>query len=74
MNIDEKLALVRKALEMGAYIEVKFHNAENEDSAKNITSDLNGFVQEPFKFMERNGSRWYQSYDYKNKVEAVVYF
>ena len=74
MSIDEKLTIVRKALEMGAYVEVKFHGLESEEEALNITADLKELVKEPFEKEAVNGSCWFQSNDFENKVEAVVYF
>jgi hypothetical protein len=74
MNMDEKLAFVRKALEMGAGVYVNFHHIENEDKAKEMGSELESLIKAPFELSENNGIHWYSAENYDEKLEAAVFY
>jgi multidrug resistance efflux pump len=60
MNIEQKLAYLRKVLEMGADVQVTFHNARTQEEAKSISSALNELFPQDFnKMADPNSSlRW----------------
>lgn len=74
MTIEEKLAFVRKALEMGAAVDVKFHRVENEDKAKEMGSELESLIKTPFAFWENDGTYWYSAENFEEKLEAAVFY
>jgi hypothetical protein len=69
MNIEQKMAYLRKALEMGADIEVDFHNFRTQEAAENAISTLNEVV--PQEFVKRaskektDSLRWFKATDYE---------
>lgn len=73
MTIDEKLAYLRKALEMGAFVEVKFHRLENEKATKEIITELQPLTL-PFEYWDNQGTHWYQANDRDNKLDTVIFF
>jgi hypothetical protein len=74
MNIEEKLAFVRKALELGAEIEAKFFWAENEEEAKKIGSELEYLIKAPFELDENEGTKWNIAKNRSDKLKTVVFF
>jgi hypothetical protein len=64
MTIEQKLEMLRKAMEMGAHVEVSFHNPKdsytrfNKEQAEEITSEFN---QVDFVPKYHGGSHWFKS-------------
>jgi hypothetical protein len=68
MTNEQKLELLKKALEKGAYIQVSFHWLKEEEDATNIMNEFNL----DYKLLERNGTQWakHQSPNYNFEVIA----
>jgi hypothetical protein len=68
MTIEQKLEIIKKALEKGAYIQVNFHWLKEEEDATNIMNDFNL----DYEIQERNGTQWakHQSPNYDFEVSA----
>jgi hypothetical protein len=74
MSIDEKLAFVRKALEMGANVEVNFHNIKGKKEAKQAAVELS----KPFNLSHRHKSHdntnWYKIKNEDWSLEAAIFY
>lgn len=74
MNMEQKLAYLQKALEMGARIEVKFHFVQGEQKAKEMAATFSEMSGIPAKSSYSNGAFWYNVDDYKNQLETTVFY
>jgi hypothetical protein len=74
MTIDEKLAFVKRALELGAEIEANFFWAKNEEEAKRIGTELEDLIKAPFELDENDGTKWNQAKNRSDKLKSIVFF
>jgi hypothetical protein len=73
MNIEQKMEYIRRALELGATVDVKWYFLEDEDKARELIAN---FEKEtiPFEQKESEKINWFQAYDYKNNINTTVFF
>jgi hypothetical protein len=74
MNIEEKLAFVRKALEMGANVELVFHNVKEEEVAEQVAAELSQLTNLPYQSKANGSTRWFKIDNYDQGVEATVFY
>ncbi|WP_284037430.1 hypothetical protein [Neobacillus sp. 114] len=72
MNIEDKLAYIRKALELGALVEMKFFFIKNQEKAAEIMDNLQPVVQT--EYGSNHGTHWCSADDRDNKLETTIYF
>lgn len=73
LTFEQKMAYVRKALELGANIQVRFHNYLDKDEATKTAFELSDFLQIPVSRRDYNGTHWFSiGEDYS--IETTVYF
>lgn len=76
MTIEQKLELLRKAIEMGADVHVSFHDGPERFSdltkaqAKEIASVMSEFTDIPFKPNFHGTTNWFESKEDKFSVTA----
>lgn len=75
MNIEQKLAFVRRALELGADIDLYFHNIKDKQEAKKTAVELSKEFGLKHRHLSHNDTNWYKLQngdDYS--IEASIYF
>jgi hypothetical protein len=74
MTMEEKLAYVQKAIELGADVELKFHDIREEKEAEKVVAELSEIVSIPFRKSESKGTRWFKIQNNDLSLETVVFF
>lgn len=74
VNIDQSMQYLRKALEMDAYIHVKFHGATSKMAAEEIASDFSQMLNIPYYDDENRGANWFCIKDYQKGVDITVFY
>jgi hypothetical protein len=77
MNIEQKLAFIQKALELGADIDVSFHNIKDKKQAKEIAVDLSKEFGLRHKNESHNGTNWYKlrtTVEYDYSLAASIFY
>ncbi len=72
MNIEKKIAIVRKALENGAAIRMSFDNVIGIGQAEKLIANL-----VPTELMEHNqhkGAQWFSFRDYDAKFDITAFY
>ncbi|MCM3567882.1 hypothetical protein [Neobacillus mesonae] len=72
MNIEDKLAYIRKALELGAKVGINFYFIENKEKAAEIMVELQPAVQ--VEYDSNDGTHWCYADDYDNQLETTVFY
>lgn len=72
MTIDEKVELVRKALEKGANVDISYHEASTKEEAENFMSEMGLSYKEG----EHNGAYWlgFNTGGYDRRVKLSAYY
>jgi hypothetical protein len=73
MNIEQKMEYIRRALELGAHVDVKWYNIEDEDKARDLIADLEKDTV-PFEQKESEKVNWFAAYDYENAINTTIFF
>jgi hypothetical protein len=71
MNIEQKMEYIRRALELGASIDVKWYTIEGEEKARELIANLDTV---PFEQKEVEKTNWFAAYDYKNAINTTIFF
>jgi hypothetical protein len=71
MNIEQKMEYIRKALELGASIDVKWYTIKGEEKAKELIANLDTV---PFEQKESEKVNWFAAYDYENAINTTIFF
>lgn len=74
MNIDQKMEFIRKALEMGADVDVKFYEVFSKQEAEEIAAKFSEMLDVPYEELERDGTRWLRLDDYKKGVHITIFY
>jgi hypothetical protein len=74
MTIDQKLNLIRRALELGANVNVYIHDIETKEEAKEIENKLQPLTSAPFEEEESENNQWLQSQDHENNIGIIVFY
>jgi hypothetical protein len=73
MNIEQKLAYVRRALELGANVELIFHNIK-EEAAEQVAVELSQLTNLPYQSKANGATRWFKIDNYNQGFEATVFY
>lgn len=78
MTIDEKSALLKDALELGAKIDIIFHNCGSKDEAEDITKELQRHFKDDYTHESQDGVRWtsliHENEDEEVEIEVAVFY
>jgi hypothetical protein len=74
MSIEEKMAYVRRALELGASVDLHFHNFRDKESAKKAAMELSELSNLPHRNKSHNGSSWYKIKNEDYSLETSIYY
>ncbi len=59
--MEKKLEVLKRALELGAYIEVNFHDNEDLHQAEQKAKELNEMLGKETKYLNRGKNQWFQA-------------
>lgn len=71
MNIDEQMSYIRKALESGATVDIRFHNIDEEAEALKIAHSFSKLSHVPFKEVNSGIFSWFKI---DGPLETTVFF
>lgn len=74
MNMEQQLAYLQKVLEMGAKIEIKFHNIREEKEAVKTATELSKLVQIPPMGCSHQGTSWIGIGEISNQIRTTVFY
>lgn len=74
MNIEQKMACIRRALEMGARVSINIHHISEKEKAEEVIKMLSDMTHIPYEMLSNNGAQWFQTRDYQNGISAAVFF
>jgi hypothetical protein len=76
VNIEQKLAFIRRAIELGANIEAKFHHIQTEAAASVVAQEMSEFFTDEPERLQHEGTKWFklQDAEFSASVECVVFF
>lgn len=60
LTIDQQMAYIRKALEMGADVDVRFHNINDETEAIKVAYSFSKLSNVPFKEVSGGSFNWFK--------------
>jgi hypothetical protein len=60
MNIEQKMEYIRRALELGANVDISFHNVSTKKEAKRIAVELSNMAGLKHKQTTHDGTHWYK--------------
>lgn len=63
MNIEQKLEYLRKALEAGAYIDVRFHNMHSKKEAESLAVECSKMLNQPITHSSAEFVQWFKIND-----------
>lgn len=72
LNIEQKLDIIRKALEHGARIDLNIHKVIGEEKAKEIIAEI--VEDTDLGYELENNRRWFHQEDRLSDVNVTVYF
>jgi hypothetical protein len=59
--MDNKLAAIKQALEMGAYIEIKFHDNKSDEEAMKNAEVIASQLGKEVVYKSYQGARWFDT-------------
>jgi hypothetical protein len=74
MTIEEKMAYIQKAIEMGADIDVHFHRIIGEEAAEKIANEFSQMLGTPYKREQNTGTYWFKIKDYSKGIDFVTFY
>lgn len=75
MNIDQKLEVIRKALEKGAQVKLHFHQNPTKQEAEEIMEVMGSASGIPVEhYASENGTRWYEACDFNQGMWIVAFY
>lgn len=74
LNIEQKMEYLRKALEMGADIDVKFYNVGNKKDALQTAKELSDFINIPYEQRSREDTNWLRIDSKDWSLRTTVYY
>jgi hypothetical protein len=83
--MEQQLAYIKKCLELGANIEIMFHNfKKDEEEAKKVAMELSKIIDLPVKELSSGNTSWLQtekylyenenSFVYDRKIETTIFY
>lgn len=74
MNIEQKMVLIRRALELGACVDLNLHNCKEESEAKQVAEELSQLTTIPHKAQSHGGTQWFKIDDRDNHIGVVIFY
>jgi hypothetical protein len=74
MTIEEKMAYIQKAIEMGADIDVHFHKIVGEKVAEKIAIEFSRMLGVRYTQHQNTGTYWYKLRDSSKGVDIAVFY
>lgn len=74
MTIEEKLAYLQKAIEMGADIQVSFHDLRKKEEAVKAAEELSEMMKQPFEYKSYKGSDWLKIYNPESAIDTTFFY
>ncbi|MFD0825816.1 hypothetical protein ACT8ZR_09070 [Neobacillus sp. M.A.Huq-85] len=74
MSVEQKLAFVLKALELGGVIDISFHRFDDKGSAEKVAVELSEMVNIPYKEISRESSHWFKIKNYDDGLNVAIFF
>jgi hypothetical protein len=74
MNIEQKMEYIRKALELGADVDLMFHKIQDKKQAKKIAVELSKLGGFKHKQNSHNGTHWYKIKSEDYSLETSVFY
>ncbi|WP_108669516.1 hypothetical protein [Peribacillus acanthi] len=75
MNIEQKLEVIRLALEQGAHIKLQFHNLSDEKQAESIIAALSEATGKEYKKDSSEGTHWLEIDDYyESRLQITAFY
>jgi hypothetical protein len=74
MTIEEKLAYLQKAIEMGADIQVSFHDIREKAEAVKAAEELSTMMNQPFEYKNYKGSDWLKIYNPEAAIDTTFFY
>jgi hypothetical protein len=74
MTIDQKLNLIRRSIELGADIDIRFHQPETLVEAKEIEDKLQPLFSAPFEEHDYEETTWLQAQDREAGIGIIVFY
>jgi DNA polymerase/3'-5' exonuclease PolX len=76
MNIEQKMAYIRRALELGADIDVKFHCTNEKEKAEKVAAELSEMlgIQSEQLSSDDKETHWFKIRNWENRLDTVVFY
>jgi hypothetical protein len=74
LSIEQKMKYVRKALEMGAAIDVNFHNIRDKKEAEKVAAELSQLINLPFEERFGDNYQWYKIATPFIELSSAIFF
>lgn len=74
MSIEEKMAFIKRALEMGANVDLTFHNFKDKESAKKAAMELSKEFDMSHHHKSNKGTNWYKFKNEEYTLEASIFY
>jgi hypothetical protein len=74
MTIDQKLNLIRRAIELGAKVDMYLHQPKTLAEAKEIEDKLQPLIQVPFTEETFDETTWLEAKDHENNIGVIVFY
>jgi hypothetical protein len=74
MNMEQKLAYLAKCIEMGAKIEVNFHNFREQDEAEKAIQELSQLSGMEYKQDAYKETHWFRIGKIEEKFQTNIFF
>jgi hypothetical protein len=72
--MQEKLAYIQKALEMGAAIDVYFHDIKGEEEAIKTAAQFSRLSKKPYECKASNSYDWLKIYCDEDKITTAIFY
>ncbi|MGF6951916.1 3-methyladenine DNA glycosylase AlkD [Neobacillus sp. B4I6] len=74
MTIEQKLAYIKRALELGGDVDVKFHNIRDKKAAEQVAVELSEISNRPYEQKSSNSTNWYKIQNEDYIFETYIFF
>lgn len=74
MNMQEKLAYIQKAIEMGADIDIFFHRIEGEEEAIKVAAKFSMLSKKTYEYKTNDGTDWLKIYPGEDEISTTIFY
>lgn len=61
MTIEQKLAILKRAVELGASIDIHFHGKKTESEAEAVAKEMSELFGAPYEKNQHQGTHWFKT-------------